>query len=334
MIPKALYWDEFADATINKLVRPERGDPLLILVDTSNDLVLAEACLAAAIRAGADAQLMIKQRCARGTASEPGPIVSNAILSSKLILTLADGVVRAPATIEARSKGTRLLSTNVEGVENYVVRALLDIDYEAMVRNAERIAKLWEETGICRVTSPQGTDISFKLRGRPGVVGDGALSEDGEVDFFPGAQVSIAPIEETINGTIVIDASDSVQGVVNSPYSFTLEGGVITDIEGGKEAAVMSNWLETRGDSKIYQLCHFSIGLNRQAGISGNMIEDERMLAAIDFGFGYQDPGLGGNVGLSPYHMDIMLATPTTYLDGKEMSGGGKLNDEFDFEEM
>ena len=27
MIPKALYWDEFADATINKLVRPERGGP-------------------------------------------------------------------------------------------------------------------------------------------------------------------------------------------------------------------------------------------------------------------------------------------------------------------
>lgn len=296
MIPKTIYWDEFADATIRKLVRPEKGDPLLIIADTSNDLVLADACLAAAIRAGADAQLLIKQRYARGTASEPGPIISNAILSSKLILALAGGVVRAPATIEARSKGTRLLSTNVEGIEDYVVRALLDVDYDAMIRNSEMIAKLWEETDTCRVTSPQGTDISFKHTSRPGIVGDGALSKDGEVDFFPGAQVSIAPVEETINGTIVIDASDSVQGVVVNPYSFTLENGVVTAVEGGKEAAVMRNWLATRNDPTIYKLCHFSIGLNKEAGISGNMIEDERMLAAVDFGFGYQDPKLGGAV--------------------------------------
>ncbi len=334
MIPKTLFWDEFADATIRKLMRPNRGDPLLIIADTSNDLVLAESCLAAAIRAGADAQLLVKQRYPPGEKSEPGPIISNAILSSKLILALAGGVVRAPATIEARSQGARLLSTNVEGIEDYVVRALLDIDYDAMIRNAERIARLWEQTDICRVTSPQGTDVTFSHRGRRSIVGDGALSEDGEVDFFPGAQVSIAPIEESIDGTIIIDASDSVQGVVHAPYSFTLEKGVITSIEGGKEAAVMRNWLQSRDDPTIYKLCHFSIGLNKQAGISGNMIEDERMLAAVDFGFGYQDPKFGGTVGLSPYHMDVMLATPAIYLDGKEMSGGGRLNPASDFEEM
>ena len=60
--------------------------------------------------------------------------------------------------------------------------------------------------------------------------------------------------------------------------------------------------------------------------ISGNMIEDERKLTAIDFGFGYQDPSFGGTVGLSPYHMDIMLSAPTVILDGKEMSGDGSFS--------
>ncbi|GAF93914.1 unnamed protein product [marine sediment metagenome] len=64
------------------------------------------------------------------------------------------------------------------------------------------------------------------------------------------------------------------------------------------------------------------------------MTEDERMLAAVDFGFGYQSPDFGGTVGLSPYHEDVMLATPTIYLDGKEMSGSGKLNSEMGFEEI
>ena len=329
-----LYWEEFAEATVKLLVRPEPGDPFLIITDTTNYISLGEACLAAGIRAGADTQLIVKPRLSRGAVSEPGPILSDAIRASKLILAFCGGIVRAPATIEARSKGTRLLSTGVRGIEAYVVRALLDIDYEAMIRNAEVVAKLWDETKHCRVTSPQGTDVSFDLMPRKSVIGDGALSEDGEVDFFPGAQVSIAPVEETINGTIVIDASDGVNGIVRTLYSFTMKEGVITAVEGGAEADAMRNYLETRNDEKIYRLCHFSIGLNPQARISGNLIEDERVLAAVDFGFGYQDPSFGGTVGLSPYHMDIMLATPTIYLDGKEMSGGGKLNPEMGFEEM
>ena len=330
----SLYWEAFAEAVITRLVRPEPGDSFLIITSTTHDISLAEACLAAGIRAGADAQLIIKPRRVRGTASEFGPILSDAIRASKLILDLCDEIDTDPATIEARSKGTRLLVTNVKSIEDYVVRALLDVDVEAMIRNAELVAKLWDQTKHCRVTSPQGTEVSFDLMPRKSIIGDGALSEDGEVDFFPGAQVSIAPVEGTINGTIVVDASDSVQGVVHTPYSLIMKNGVITAVEGGKEADVMRNWLERCDDEKLYRLCHFTIGLNPQAGISGNMTEDERMLAAVDFGFGYQSPDFGGTVGLSPYHEDIMLATPTIYLDGKEMSGSGKLNSEMGFEEM
>jgi leucyl aminopeptidase (aminopeptidase T) len=203
-----------------------------------------------------------------------------------------------------------------------------------MIRNAELVARLWDETVHCRVASPQGTDVSFELMPRKSIIGDGAISEDGEVDFFPGAQVSIAPVEHTIDGTIVVDASDSVQGVVHTPYSLVMKKGAITAVEGGKEADVMRNWLERCDDEALYKLCHFSVGLNPQAGISGNMTEDERMLAAVDFGFGYQDAKFGGTVGLSPYHEDIMLATPTILLDDKEMSGSGKLNPDLGFEEM
>lgn len=321
-----LNWDEFADATVRLLVQPEKDDPVLIIADTSNNIVLAESFLAAAIRYGADAQLIIKKRYPAHTASLPGPILSEAILASKKILSLCGGIVRAPATIEARSKGTQLLSTGVEGIEDYVIRALLDVDFHGMLKNADIVEKLWNATKVCQVTSPDGTDVTFELAPRTCVKGDGAITEEGEVDFYPGAQVSIAPVEETINGRIVIDASDSVNGVVHQPYTFTMTNGIITSVDGGSEADTMRSWLENTNDDTIYKLCHFSIGLNPQAGISGNMIEDERKLTAIDFGFGYQDPSFGGTVGLSPYHMDIMLSAPTVILDGKEMSGDGSFS--------
>jgi len=329
-----LYWEEFAEKVVRELVCPQPGEPFLIITDTANDINVAKACLAAGLRAGADTQLMIKDRLPSGAASQLGPVLSSAILSSKYILEFCGGIVRAPATLEARRKGARVLSTHLKGIEDYAVRALVDVDIPAMIENARLVAQLWDQTIVCRTTSPQGTDFTCRFAPRKSIIGDGALSEDGEVDFFPGAQVSIAPVEESINGVIVVDASDSVQGVVHTPYSLTIKNGVIVAVDGGKEADTMRQWLESRNDEKIFHLCHYSIGLNPQAGISGNMIEDERKVAAIDCGFGYQDPDFGGTVGYSPYHMDIMLATPTVYLDGKEMSGGGRLNPEFGFKPM
>ena len=241
-------WQAFADATIDILVKPAVGDTVLIITATEDHRELPVTCLKAALRAGADAQLLVKQHIDRKALSTPGPVLSDAILASKFIVDFCGGIVRAPATIEARSRGSRLLSTYVNGIEDYVNRALLNIDYEAMIRNADLVAKLWDNTNYCHVTSPQGTDISFKLMPRTSKVGDGALTEDGEVDFFPGAQVSIAPIEETINGTIVVDASDNLQGVVQKEYTLRLKDGVITEIEGEQEGDFVREWLETCND--------------------------------------------------------------------------------------
>ena len=58
--------------------------------------------------------------------------------------------------------------------------------------------------------------MSFQLSPRKADLGTGKLERPGMDDFYPGMQTNIAPVEETINGVIVIDASDSVQGVVHS----------------------------------------------------------------------------------------------------------------------
>lgn len=330
----ALFWEQFAEVTVRQLVRAKPGDPFLIITDTSEDVTLAEACLAAGIRAGADTQLVVKPRATERRPQKLGPILSEAILASKLILVFCSGIGRDPAMMEARRRGTRTLSTGVKGIEEYVIRAVLDIDVEAMIRNSELVKNLWEESKEGRVTTPQGTDVSFQLRPRIASVGDGALSKDGEDDFFPGAQVNIAVVEDTFNGTIVVDASDGLQGLVHNPYTLKVEKGVITAIEGGSEAEVVKRWLESCNDEKVYRHSHMSIGMNPQAGISGNLIEDERKLGALDFGWGFQYPNLGGTTGYSPYHWDIMLAAPSIYLDGKPMSEDGKLNPEMGFEDM
>ena len=329
-----LRWDEFADAVVKRLVRPKDGEAFLILADTSTDPGLSQACLSAGLRAGADAQLLIYRRMPWGEAVHLGPVVSEAIRTSRVILGLTNSSVRTAATADALANGTRILFTQPWGVEDYLFRGFLDVDYEAMIRNGEIVAEVWNATEECVVVSEAGTDIRFQLAPRKCIVGDGVLTEEGELDFFPGVQVSIAPVESSINGRIVVDASDNIQGVLGDPYALVVENGVIKALEGGLEANKMRTWLETRRDPTIYRLCHFTIGLNPKAGISGNMIEDERLLGAVDFGFGSQAPKFGGTVGSSPFHMDVILASPTIYLDGKVMSDKNKLNEELGFEEV
>ena len=331
-----LYWSKFSDIAIRKLVNPEKGQPLIVLADTTNDIQLAESLLAAAENAGADAQLIVKPRSAPGMATKPGPILSNAFKNAKYIVSICDdGFDASQAIQEAISlNGTRILITKVDGIENYILKAILDVDIDTMIENANLCARLWESTKLCKVTCPNGTNISFNLKPRKSIVGDGALTKDGEIDFFPGAQVNIAPVEETINGTIVVDGSDNVNGLVLNPYKMTLEKGVITKIEGDSEGNKIKEWLEACNQENIYHLCHFTIGLNPEAGISGNLVEDERKVAAVDFGFGYQSSELGGKVGPCDYHMDVVISTPSIFLDGKEMSGKGKFNSKMGFKNM
>ena len=299
-----VFWQEFAHVVINRLVNPEPGDPLLVVADTATDLNLAQACLTAGIAAGADSQLVVTSRIPRNYGKELGPALQGAIRGSKhiLVLGLSGNLVRDPAALEAVENGSRILTANVNGIEDYCLRAVLDVDIDMMVRNSERVRDLWNETRVCRATSPQGADLTYELKPRKTLLGDGATTYDGEIDFFPGAQVNVAPVEETINGTIVVDGSDVHNGRVHTPYALHLENGVITKVEGeGMEAGKVRSWLETIGedDEKVYCLSHASIGMNPAAETSGNIMEDERKLAAMVFGFGFQYPEMGGTVGYS-----------------------------------
>jgi leucyl aminopeptidase (aminopeptidase T) len=237
--------------------------------------------------------------------------------------------IEKAATRSAREGGTRVVSTMPRGMEDFAIEGILDVDYPLMIEIGEQIAELWERTEICRVTSPLGTDVSFRLKGRPADMGDGTATEPGQVGFFPGVDASIAPVEETINGTIVIDGCiDPGNRVVSEPITCHLKKGVITAIEGGADANAWRSSLESVEDPKAFHLCHFTIGLNPRAKATDSMHECEHMLGAITFGFGDQDPSFQGTVGVAKIHADAVLLSPAVTLDGVLMCENNRLNPE------
>lgn len=322
-------WGEFGEIAVRTMGQVKPGESLLILADTWTDMDIAQACLIAGINAKADTELMVIPRMTPTDTTEFGPSVTGAIMGADVIVGLCETMfVEKDATNKAREKGTRIASTSVAGMEEFVVEGILNVDYAKMVEVAKKVCELWEATDVCRVTSELGTDITFNMKGRPALIGDGMATEPGEADFFPGVSAANAPIEDSIEGIVVIDGNVPPGRLVNAPVTCRLEKGVIVDIEGGADANALRAHFEQSGEATAKALCHFTIGLNPRAKTSGNTHQDEHVLGAITFGFGSQDPDFKGTVGPCGVHADVVLTSAKVELDGKVMCEKNRLNED------
>ena len=100
-------------------------------------------------------------------------------------------------------------------IEATYERALLEANYEAIAAHQRRFADAMR-TGEVRVTTPAGTDIRFRIGDRPVNFQDGYASKartdegviliDREIEL-PGGATRVAPLEETVQGTIVFPPS-------------------------------------------------------------------------------------------------------------------------------
>jgi leucyl aminopeptidase (aminopeptidase T) len=274
--------------------------------------------------------LLVIPRRARSDRREPNPVTTGAIVGADVIVGIDTGFGRSAAMREAAKKGIRGTECQPREGEDWVIEGVLEVDFPRMIEMGEKVCELWEKTKVCRVTSELGTDISFRLKGRPCDPCDGRAIDPGVVGHFPGGTPSIAPIEETINGTIVVDGLLSGCGQVSEPVTARLEKGVITSIEGGADADTWRSLLESTGEPKAFHLCHFNVGINPRAEIPS-----DKAVGVVNFGFGHQDASYQGTVVQDiKMHTDVTLRSATIYLDGVVMCENRKFNPDLGLGEL
>ena len=325
-------WDVFADHVISELAGAREGESALIVADTATDDEISRAFLSAALRRGMDASLLVS-RAKAALPTPPAVSLTAAVEQVDLVLGLTDSpfFMHSPAARRARSEhGTRFLMTDATMGE-YLYDGVMNIDYPRMLGDMERFGELLKDAHQVHVEDGFGTSVDFDVTDRPVLNTPGKVSSPGEVEYYPGAQVSIAPIEESINGVIVADASIAGEGRLLEPARLTIEKGRITEVTGGSQAIHWSNWLAGTDEENIYCLCHFSVGFNPRARITGRLMEDERLVGGVDFGFGAQDPKFGGTVGPCRNHTDIMLSAASIYFDGVQISEPNQYKPELGF---
>ena len=213
-----------------------------------------------------------------------------------------------------------------------VYASALDIDYAALSAAQDRgIAML--RSGTVRVQTPAGTEISFRIGERPFNKQDGDASLermktarvriDREIEL-PAGVIRVAPLEETVNGRIVIPSArfgnKTARGV-----RLEFKNGRITRIEADENLAVVQSAL-TAGEDAARRFRELAIGFNPRL----KSPPGASSLAYYGYGAGVVRMSLGDNQELGGavrgnFARWFFFPDATVEIDGKTLVRDGKL---------
>lgn len=317
---------EAAFKTIRELACVKSGESVLILADTAIDWEMIRLLASAAKFLKAEPSIMIYET-REDVNVEPPKNVAEAMKSSDVIISLPlMYILHTNAYSEALRAGARILELTGSNPD-MMVRLIGRTDYLTMCKLGESLTKLTEHAREVVIKSENGTDLRFENDpNRPVFHNDGIVSQ--RHIYKPlGGQISWAPIEDSIEGILVADTfiwPPSEIGILKTPVKLTIRKGRIVKIDGGVEAKIFENWLKSLADDKMYSIAHASWGFHPKAKLTGVPLEDERLYAGIEFGFGSQSLKFRGGVGKAKSHTDMGLYNPTVYYDGVLVSHSGR----------
>ncbi|MCR4938909.1 MAG: peptidase M17 [Treponemataceae bacterium] len=221
-----------------------------------------------------------------------------------------------------------------------------NIDYKLLQKRCGILCGKFEKAVSVRVTAPAGTDILIPVEGRKPFSDDGCFSVKGSGGNIPAGEVFISPLVGKSKGRIVFDGSMTITGgdlAIENPIICDVKDGFVTDvynkisnpapkgseadrllesIRGSEEKArkmaqdgIFSKEKAARYERNSRGIGELGIGLNPEAKITGNMLEDEKAFRTCHFAIGQNYDGDGNTF----IHLDGVVRNPTiviNYQDG------------------
>src|SRR5690606_12608796 len=169
----------------------------------------------------------------------------------------------SPEQFAIQAAGTRIL-TAVEPPE-LLARMLPSKELREKV---EIGAAYLEKAKVMRITSPYGTDVTYKLNTYPTVAEYACTDQPGRWDHWPSGFVFTGGDDDGVDGKIVVAPGDILlpQNVyVRDPIIYTIENGWITDIRGGLDAELVKSYMDGFNDPRGMGMSHVGWGMNENA---------------------------------------------------------------------
>ena len=268
---------------------------------------------------GADATLAVIS-ARDSAAAEPPDVVAAAMERADVVLAATiQSLSHTAARKLASEAGARIGS--LPGVTEEMLARLMNGDLEETRRLGWAVAELMNEASEARITCAHGSDLRLGLEGRMAIADGGELGTRGAFGNLPCGEGFIAPVEGTGEGTLVIDGSIAGVGLLDTPVSLTVEGGHLTAATGSDGETLMG--LLTAHGKDGTNVAELGIGTNDEAILTGNILEDEKILGTAHVAFG-ASAAIGGTVQV-PVHLDCVILEPTVEIDGRTILSGGEL---------
>ena len=248
---------------------------------------------------------------------EPPPLVAEILKHCDVfIMPTSHSLTHTRARIDALKNGAR--GATLPGITPEIMARSIDADYRNIAKVTRYVTALLSKAKRAVVKTDKGAELVLDLSGRSGYIDTGIIKRPREFSNLPGGEAYIAPLENRSNGTIVVDGSFAPIGGLKRKVTVAVEKGQIVRLSGNKELA----HIFSRYGKKEKTLCEFGIGTNYKAKITGNVLEDEKVLGSIHIAFG-NNLAFGGK-NRAHIHLDGVVKKPSVWIDEKLIIRKGK----------
>ncbi|HVD41292.1 MAG TPA: aminopeptidase [Solirubrobacterales bacterium] len=268
---------------------------------------------------GADATLAVISERESAAAEPPRPVAAAMAAADVVLAPTIQSLSHTAARKAASEAGVRI--GTLPGVTEEMLGRLMTGDLEEIRRRGWAIVTALNRGSQVRITCSNGSDLRIGLEGRQGIVDAGELGNRGAFGNLPCGEGFIAPLEGTTEGTLVVDGSIAEIGLLETSVALTVREGHLVEAS-GEDGARLMELLTVHGKDGT-NVAELGIGTNEEAILTGNILEDEKILGTCHVAFG-ASAAIGGTVQV-PVHLDCVVLEPTVEIDGETIVSGGDL---------
>jgi leucyl aminopeptidase (aminopeptidase T) len=181
---------------------------------------------------------------------------------------------------------------------------LMSVDFDALGRRSRRVAELLTAGDKAHVTCPRGTDLELDLHGRGGLSDDGDLSAPRAFGNLPCGEGFVSP--RGAHGVMYAKTFANM-GIADEPLEVHVEHDHYVGGDGELPRRVFDA-LEAHG-REARTVAELGVGTNDHARVTGNVLEDEKILGTVHVAFG-ASRAIGGEIQV-PIHLDLVVLDAT-----------------------
>lgn len=301
-----------AETILDRCFALHRGEAVVVIGDLATRDV-AEALWEASRDRGADAvHITVEERL---DGEPPAPVAAALAAADVFVVPTRGSLSHTKARKAATDRGAR--GATLPGVTAEMLARTMAVDFDAMRVRGEAVAELLTRSDDAHLTCPRGTDLRFDLTGREGLVDAGDLSAKHAFGNLPAGEGAVAP--KSGQGSIAV-MSVTPAGILPEPMMLTVEGGRLNAAKGPHSPEFLK-LLNSNGPNAT-NLAELGVGTNDGALLTGNVLEDEKVMGTAHVAFGASD-GIGGTVS-APIHRDVMVFDATLRIGGTKVLDQGR----------